>query len=214
MARVTFIISVFTFLLCIGKSQAQSFWRLLENENGLCEVDSLVVVNKQYYSLLDTIEQYWTECEFDKNPCYAVIYFSDTNCFRVSVQQMVEIWSLVIKCYQKKIYGAFYYQNHPYFVLAADTSLIAQNFLQKSTKTFTPVFFSTQTYDSLTLTSNYLIRKEKIEPGFIYPPTPFDHEWEEDQYDKLELELIIAENNIICIELDGCMLYESDEKND
>ena len=99
MAREIFIINIFAFFLCIGQLHAQSFWHTLESEFGLCEVDSISIANQQYYQLLDTIEHYWDECEIDRNPCYAVIYVSDTNRVKVVVQQLVEIWSLVIKCY-------------------------------------------------------------------------------------------------------------------
>lgn len=204
MAREIFIINIFAFFLCVGQLQAQSFWHTLESEIGFCEVDSISVANQQYYQLLDTIEHYWDECEIDRNPCYAVIYFSDTNRVKVVVQQLVEIWSLVIKCYQNKIYGGFCYQNHPYFVLMADSSLINHDALQKSTTTFTPPLFSSQIYDSLTLNRNFLIREENKEPIFTYPPTPFDFEGEEEKFDNLELELIFDEHNIICMELESC----------
>lgn len=207
MARKIFIINIFAFIFSVGYLQAQSFWRTLENEIGLCEVDSINIANQQYYQLLDTIEHYWDKCEIDGNPCYAIIYFSDTNRIEVVVKQLVEIWSLVIRCYQKKIYGAFCYHNHYYFVLKADSSLIDKDALLKSpTTTFSPPFFSSQIYDSLTLNSNFLVREENKEQSFIYPPTPFDFEWKEEKYDNIKLELILNEDNITCMELESCIL--------
>lgn len=205
MARETFYISIFSFLLYVGPLQAQSFWHSLENEIGLCKVDSLIVTNHQYYQMLDTIEHYWAECEIDRNLCYAVICFSDTNYFKVSVQQLAEIGSLVIKCYQNKINGAFWYRNHPYFVLTADSSLIGQNALQKSITTFTPPFFLSEIYDSLSLNSKFLIREEGTESGFTYPPTPFDQERGKEKYDNLELELILTGDKVVCRELESCL---------
>lgn len=141
MAKEIFIINLFACFLCVGQLQAQSFWNTLENEIGLCEVDSICVTNQQYYQLLDTIEHYWNECEIDKNPCYAVILFPDINRVKVVIRQLVEVWALVIKCYQNKIYGAFCYQNHPYFVLTDDSSSIDQDALQKSTVIFALQYF-------------------------------------------------------------------------
>lgn len=211
MAREIFIINIFAFFLCIGQLHAQSFWHTLESEFGLCEVDSISIANQQYYQLLDTIEHYWDECEIDRNPCYAVIYVSDTNRVKVVVQQLVEIWSLVIKCYQNKVYGAFCYRNHTYFVLTADSLLIDQNALQRTTTTFTPPLFSSQIYDSLTLNSNFLMREENKEQSFTYPPTPFDFEGKEERYDDLELELVFDEQNIICMELESCKMKSRKE---
>lgn len=204
MGKETFIVSILVLMLCLQSLQAQFSWQSIERELGLCEVDSLIISNPQYYSLLDTIEHHWSECEIDKKPCYAVIQFVDTNRLLVSVKQLVEIWGLATKCYLNMIYGAFYYQSHPYFFLSANKPLIDQDAIEKST-TFIPPFFSSQIYDSLRFVSDFLVRKENKEEFLSYPPSPFDHEWDGERYDDLELELILTDDKIVCRELEGCL---------
>lgn len=209
MAKEIFIINLCALFLCLGKLQAQ-YWNSLEYDRGVCSVDSLVIVNPQYQSLLDTIEHHWYMCEISEYPCYAMIEFADTNHLKVNVKQVIEVSPLVMACYMNKIYGVICYGKLQYFFVAPFEYLIDKVSLQKTSSIFTPSYFSAQTYIDLITQRVFLTRKLDQKSLFTYPISPFDFEERaEDFYDNFRLDIHFLENDIICKKSESCIQVKS-----
>lgn len=209
MAKEIFIINLCALFLCSGQLQAQ-YWNSLEHDKGVCSVDSLVIINPQYQSLLDTIDYYWSMCEISKYPCYAMIEFADTNHLKVHVKQVVEVSPLVVACYMNKIYGIICYGKLQYFFVAPFDYLIDKESFQKTASTFTPSYFSTQTYIDLITQNEFLFQKLDKKSLSTHTVSPFDFEERiEEVYDNLRLDIYFLENDIICKELERCIRVNS-----
>ena len=209
MLKRIFIINICALFLCIGQLKAQD-WYYLEQEQGVCCVDSLIITDSRYFSMLDTIEHYWSECDFNKNPSVAIVsYTSKKNRFLINVFQMVEIYPLVISCYMNKIYGYVYYNNHPYFFTFFQESVVDKNALLKSGSTCIPSFFSAQTYRDITSKTDFLVKNVNQERKLSYPFNPFDEEWKKEEFDKLRLEIELSEEGVVCLEIEGCTHNDS-----
>lgn len=204
MSKIIFIINVCTVFLFAGQLKAQD-WYFLEQEEGVCSVDSLIVTNPLYYSLLDSIEYHWSKCEFDKNPSIARVNFLDTNHLLVTVMQVADISPLVRCCYMNKIYGVICYKSHQYFFCATREWMIDKKALQKSASAYTSPYFSAQVYRDVTTNNNFLMRKIKHESEPSYLVNPFEEEWNEEVYDKLRFEIFLSEDGFIYKELEGCV---------
>lgn len=203
MAKGIFIISICAALLGTELVSAQN-WFFLEQDKGLCAVDSLVVNNPVYNSLIDTIEYYWSKCEFDKNQSVVWINFLDTNHLTGTVMQIIEISPLVTSCYMNKIYGVICSRGHQYYFGATYEWMIDKKALQKSSSVYSPPYFSVKKYRELTTKNDFLFRKT-TQRKRTYPFNPFDEEWNEEVYDKLRFEIFLSEDGIIYKELEGCM---------
>ena len=206
MAKEILFISMCAIWLGTGKLSAQ-YWAPLEQDEGACFVDSLVVVNSQYYSLLDTVEYYWSKCEFENIPCVASVDFLDTNHIMVTVMQVVDISPLVLSCYMDKIYGIICYNSHQYFFCSTYKWMIDRNSLQKSASECHPSFFSAKVFRDLTTNTNYLVKKTNQGMVFSYPISPFDiEEATVEKYDQLRLEILLDDDKIICNVKESCIL--------
>lgn len=207
MAKGIFIISLFAVLFGTGKLFAQE-WCFFEENEGVCSVDSLVVVNPQYYSLFDTIEHHWSMCEISEFPCYAVIEFIDNSHLKVCVNQTIAVFPLVISCYMNKIYGMTCYGKLQYFFKAPSEYMIDKEAFQKTTSKFTPSYFSAQTYRDQIAKNAFITKKIDRKMPFAIPSFDFEDNIEE-VYDKLRLEILFLENDIICNKLESCIQVNS-----
>lgn len=206
MAKEIFTISICAILISTGHLLAQD-WLSIEQKESVCAFDSLIVSNPQYYVLLDTIEYYWSKCEFARIPSFARISFLDTNHFRVTVMQVIEITPLATSCYMNNIYGVTCYRNHQYFFGATYEWMIDKKSLQKSSSIYVPSYFSAQEYRELTNKTNFIVKKVPQEMFYsYYPMSPFDlDEARTEKYDQLRLEIIFVGDRIICNELETCI---------
>lgn len=204
MSKRIYIISSFVIFLCIGRLNAQE-WYFLEQDQGVCAVDSLIITDSLYFSLFDTIEHYWLECEFSRKPCIAYVSFTNKkNHLLINVFQIVEIYPIVISCYMTKIYGGICYNNHQYYFGASHESLIDKNALKKSGSTFVSDYFLSQTYRDLIFNTDFLERKVIKEKKTSRPVDPFENEWKGEVYDKLRFEIYLSEDGVVCTVLESC----------
>lgn len=205
MAKEIFIINICAIFLSTGQLKAQD-WYFFEQDQGVCHVDSLNITDSRYYSLLDTIEYYWSVCDINKKPCFATVGFTNTkNRFSINVFQMVEVSPLVISCYMNKIYGCIYYHNHLYFFTFLEESMVDTNAVKKSGFTCVPDYFSSQTYRDVTSKTDFLVKSVNQEKKLSYPSNPFDEEWKNEEFDKLRLKIELSEDGVVCSELEDCI---------
>lgn len=202
MAKGIFIISICAALLGAGPLSAQN-WFFLEQDEGPCAVDSLVVSNPAYNSLIDTIEHYWSKCEFDKNLSIAWINFLDTNHLMGTVMQIIEISPLVTNCYMNKIYGVVCCRGRQYYFGATYEWMIDKKALQKSSTVYSPPYFSVKEYRELTTKNDFLFRKVTQRKPTC-PFNPFNEEWNDEVYDKLRFEIFLSEDGFVYKELEDC----------